>query len=305
MDNEILTASTTADAKAFNLTDYSTIFTIPSYSHCYDAVTQFSFNSVDELIGCAGQNFANHYNYLFGFDGTEYPYLNYEDTMFYGMFYSPDTDRFYATDRINKTIYSITISEPTNITVDTGNDGISDYTYSGKLNSTVSFDLNITAINNYLQTCSYTNDLCSVPINITTDTGGIINSFNLTVLYESDIYANNVHANQFYGKNSTIILSFDDPLDNRFDSDLAKSITVENKDGNDIFIMPEVLYTWINGERYFDYNKWWAWLTGAIKEYAYRLDWIENGLQLHDQEIADLKIEIAELKKNCACEGVT
>ncbi|MCX6817450.1 MAG: DUF2341 domain-containing protein [Candidatus Aenigmarchaeota archaeon] len=77
---------------------------------------------------------------------------------------------------------------PKNITIDTGNDDIKDYINTTSFNSTETIDLNVTAIINYLATCSPDlNGYCNVPFNISSDTGGILEIDNITIDHTSNL----------------------------------------------------------------------------------------------------------------------
>jgi len=72
---------------------------------------------------------------------------------------------------------------PTNITIDTGNNGQNDFENTTKVNTTETVNLNFTAINNYLhETCNADWDTgnCALPLNISVGTEGIVGIDNIT-----------------------------------------------------------------------------------------------------------------------------
>lgn len=81
---------------------------------------------------------------------------------------------------------------PENITIDTGNDGHIDYTFSGVMNETnspVTADLNETAFNDFLRNemlCpgDFATANCDVPLNVSSSTPGILEISNISILGE-------------------------------------------------------------------------------------------------------------------------
>ena len=74
-----------------------------------------------------------------------------------------------------------------NVALNLGNTGVNDWSMSGQLNSTNSpqtANLNITKLNQYLSTCTAdAQGYCTVPINVTSDTAGIVQLNALNIQY--------------------------------------------------------------------------------------------------------------------------
>jgi hypothetical protein len=79
------------------------------------------------------------------------------------------------------------VTPPVSPSLDTGNDGTTDWSFSSELNSTnspVTVNLNPTAINNYLSTCTANSDgYCNVPLKFSVASSGILHVSNISVQY--------------------------------------------------------------------------------------------------------------------------
>lgn len=76
-------------------------------------------------------------------------------------------------------------TDTTNISIDTGNDGISDFINTTVFTTTETIDLNITASHNFLSTCSAdSNGLCNLPFNITSYSSKILAISAINITYD-------------------------------------------------------------------------------------------------------------------------
>lgn len=76
-------------------------------------------------------------------------------------------------------------TNPTNISIDTGNDGISDFINTTVFTTTETIDLNLTAIHNYLLACSEDSyNLCDVPFNIISNSSKILEISAINITYD-------------------------------------------------------------------------------------------------------------------------
>ena len=113
-----------------------------------------------------------------------------------------------STETITKPYIRIYIKTyPENITIDTGNDGILDYINTTEFNTSEIIDLNKTAIQNYLSTCTPdSNGYCDVPINISSDSAGTLET-NIYINYTANItltgLSDGTHKLTLYVQNST------------------------------------------------------------------------------------------------------
>jgi hypothetical protein len=74
-----------------------------------------------------------------------------------------------------------------NITIDSGDDGINDYINTTYFKGSETINLNTTAINNYLSTCSAdSNGLCNVPFNISSDSAGKLKISAINITFEQE-----------------------------------------------------------------------------------------------------------------------
>ncbi|GAI95929.1 unnamed protein product, partial [marine sediment metagenome] len=96
--------------------------------------------------------------------------------------------------------------DPVNITIDTGDDGTIDYTNTTVYSNSETIDINVTAVQNYLDSCTPdAEDLCNVPFKIHSDAIGQIIVSDLVILYQGDLYVDNVYANVYYGNGSQLV----------------------------------------------------------------------------------------------------
>jgi len=90
---------------------------------------------------------------------------------------------FWITDRINDVIYKYWMNHyPTNLQLDIGNDDTVEWSYNNSLTNTTTVYLNVTALQNYVD--SECNSLvCTVPIAISSNTTGTLQISNINISY--------------------------------------------------------------------------------------------------------------------------
>jgi hypothetical protein len=77
---------------------------------------------------------------------------------------------------------------PHSVTVDTGDDGVNEWSYGSKFNTTVNVNLNATSINSYLESCtSDSNGYCLVPIKFVIQSPGKLTISEIEVNYTQAI----------------------------------------------------------------------------------------------------------------------
>ena len=83
-------------------------------------------------------------------------------------------------------IYKIKYNHPTNITIDSSNDGSDDYTNLSSFSGSVDdLDLNVTAIQEFIDSCTPDAEgFCYVPIVFSSDTGGRLEYSDINITYE-------------------------------------------------------------------------------------------------------------------------
>ncbi len=93
----------------------------------------------------------------------------------------------YKEGEVTWHFYNVIYNYPTNLSIDTANDGITDWSMPGELNSANPYqpvDLNITAIQNYVDSNS-ADGFVLVPLVISSDTAGVVQLDALSVKYHS------------------------------------------------------------------------------------------------------------------------
>jgi hypothetical protein len=110
-------------------------------------------------------------------------YEDYDDS--YDMSYD-GTDMWVLDTNRPYTVWQVLIDYPINISIDSGNDSSYDYTNNSKFNGSINnLDLNITAIQNYLDSCTPdAEDYCYIPIVFYSDTFGKLEYSDINVRYE-------------------------------------------------------------------------------------------------------------------------
>lgn len=105
-------------------------------------------------------------------------------------------------------------SSPSNLTLDTSNNSIIDWSFSGALNSSnspVTANLNSSAINSYLSTCTSDSDgNCTVPINISSGSAGILKILNISIIFndlDAPVWNNQSQSTNAIVSNQSINLS--------------------------------------------------------------------------------------------------
>jgi len=160
-------------------------------------VYNFTGNNWDEKLSVGSQPISTYVIQL-----TELSdYIN--QSSFKTRFYAPSSSVEYYESRI--TIVGNTLYNPTSVSMDTGSDEVTDWPMAGELNSTNSpqtVDLNITAIQAYLDNC--TTDLCDVPLEISSDSAGIVELDGLSIEYYSSTTLTSLHSG---GHNVTLYAS--------------------------------------------------------------------------------------------------
>lgn len=174
-DNYIYVAAYSQGLKAytFNGTDYTEVANVDP-SNGWGVAVKDNYVLISTESGI----------YAYYFNGSNF---NFQDTLLSGEFvgdidfFDINPDYFYAAADASEGTVAITFTLPTNVTIDTANDTILDYTNYSIFNGSVSnIDLNITAMNNWI-TSNCPSGWCSLPIIFSSATAGILQYSNLEI----------------------------------------------------------------------------------------------------------------------------